>query len=168
MAEMIEKSETNNTGKSTAGADSAANKLISSMLIGIAVGLTSFLVYWLMTTYAVQAINCDQSETGICASAVQISEGVAIITGSALGLWLLMRARVYRPLLIVLAAAASLGGLAVMSADAMWYRALAAAVLLGALAYGTFSWIASARNFWLALIAGVAVAAALRLTLFGW
>ena len=82
-----------------------------------------------------------------------------------IGLVTLARMRVYRPLLVVLAATVALWGLESSIASLPWYWGLLAVVVFFALAYGLFSWLARIRNFIMAVVITVVVVVVIRLLL---
>ena len=87
---------------------------------------------------------------------------VAIIISTIAGVANLARLRIYRPLLIGLAAAISLWGLQVITGGLAWYWAALVFVALFALAYAVFAWLARLRNFILALVVTIVLVVLVR------
>jgi hypothetical protein len=94
---------------------------------------------------------------------------IALVIGSIGGVAALARQRVYRPLLIVLAAALTLWSVqGVLANNAFaWYVAVPITGALFALGYAAFGWLSRIRNFILALIAIVILAVVTRLVFVG-
>ena len=74
----------------------------------------------------------------------------------------LVRIRVYRPLLVVLAVVLALWGIQSIVVVLPWYLALVGMVAVGALSYSLFAWIARLRSFVLAAIVTVVIAVLVR------
>ena len=70
--------------------------------------------------------------------------------------------RVYRPLLIILAAILALWGIQAIAAVLPWYWALAGMIAVGALAYSLFAWIARIRSFILSAVVAIVIAVIIR------
>ena len=129
-----------------------SRELISTILTGVAVGLLVAILYFLLNKFVFGAVLCRPQSTADCSQAPNYSMIVALIVASIGGVAGLARARVYRPLLIVLASAIALWGVQSLVANVVWYWALIATVVLFGLAYGLFGWLARIRNFILALV----------------
>jgi uncharacterized membrane protein len=77
----------------------------------------------------------------------------------------LIRLRVYRPLLVVLASAVSLWGIAGMAWGLTWYLGALVAAVMYLLAYGLYAWVARTRMFLIALAVTVVLVVVVRLAL---
>ena len=77
----------------------------------------------------------------------------------------LVRFRIFRPMLVVLAATLSLWGLTELTHPLAWYWALIASAALYALAYGVFVWLVRVRVFWVALVLTILLIMAVRAVL---
>lgn len=132
-------------------------ELVSTILTGVAVGLLVAVLYFLLNKFVFGAVLCRPQSTADCSQAPNYSMIVALIVASIAGVAGLARARVYRPLLIVLAAAIALWGFQSAVTNVVWYWALLATMVLFGLAYGLFGWLARIRNFILALVVTIVI-----------
>jgi hypothetical protein len=82
-----------------------------------------------------------------CSGAIDMAGAIATVLGGVVGLLGLVRLSVYRPLLIVLAAAACLWGLSSWVGNLAWFEALSWSVLLYGFAYTAFAWLVRPRPF---------------------
>jgi hypothetical protein len=142
-----------------------ANKMVAIILLGAVVGLIVWGLSIVLDTYVLSAILCKGTETLRCAGTSQYAEAAATIIGAGVGLFFLVRLQVFRPLLVVLAATISLWGIVGLADLLPWYGIGISAVLLYALAYGVFTWVARLRSFWLVLVLLIALIAGVRLVL---
>ena len=133
----------------------ARHEFVGVVITGLAVGVATAVLYYLLNQFVFGAVLCRAESTGNCAQAPSYAALVAVILGTIGGVANLARIRVYRPLLVALAAVFSLWGLHSVLAGVAWYWALACAAVLFALAYALFAWVARVRNFGLAIIVTV-------------
>lgn len=141
-------------------------RFVRIALIGALVGVVTFALGFVLEKYVITPIGCDAQSTIIkCGSAPQISHNVALLLGGAVGLILLVRRGLFRPLLVVLGAVASLWGVGAMATNFGWIAATLFMVLVCSLVYSLFAWIAQPRRFWVAFALTVAAVIALRLAL---
>ena len=143
----------------------SVGELIRAVLCGVGVGLVVALVYFLMNKFVFGAVLCRPQAPADCSQAPNYAYIVAIIIGSIAGVATLVRMRVYRPLLAVIAAAVALWGIHGMITNVTWYWALLAVMVLFGLAYGLFTWLARIRSFILALVVTIVVVVIVRLFL---
>ena len=128
---------------------------IGVLISGAIAGLAAFVLYALLNKFVFGAVLCRAESTGDCSQAPAYSMIVAMIISTIAGVANLARLRIYRPLLIGLAAAISLWGLQAVAGGFAWYWAAVVFVALFALAYAVFAWVARLRNFILALVVTV-------------
>ncbi|MDB5165857.1 MAG: rane protein of unknown function [Candidatus Saccharibacteria bacterium] len=125
---------------------------VSALASGALVGAATWILTYALSEYVIGQIACRAGSSIIsCESSVSISAMIALIFASVAGLVLLVRRRVFRPLLVVLAAATTLWG---VGASWLVERTLfdfVLTVLISALVYLVFAWFAKIRQFWLAL-----------------
>ncbi|MBP6038503.1 MAG: hypothetical protein KA604_04175 [Candidatus Saccharimonas sp.] len=141
----------------------SSGELIRTILTGIGVGILSAVLMVLMNKFIFGAVLCRPQSVTDCSQAPTYAMIVAMVIGAIAGLVSLARMRVYRPLLIVLAATIALWGLNTVMASVAWYWALLMAALLFGLVYGLFAWIARIRNFIMAVVVTVVVIVVVRL-----
>ena len=130
------------------------SELAGSMMIGGVVGLLVAGSYLLLRQYVFTATLCPGDEASTCLQSPVYSTIVAMVVGAITGLTLLVRARIFRPLLVILGSTISLWILVTqpMVTTLVWYWTLVAMTILFALVYGLFAWMARIRSFIVAVI----------------
>lgn len=141
--------------------------LASVIILGVIAGVITWGVYELLLHFVVPGLFCRDSTTSLCETAPSIMDGVSLVIGAVVALLGLIRLRVFRPLLVVLATIIALGGLAQRADVLAWYFSLLACGVLFGLAYGLFAWMAKIRLFWTALLVSAVLVIVTRLVLFG-
>lgn len=142
-------------------------ELVSVILSGLAIGVVTWILYYLLNTYIFSAVLCRPQAPADCSNAPSYAMTVSIIIASIAGLALLARMRVYRPLLVVLASAVSLWGFQHLTNGMQWYGALPVIALLFGFSYGLYTWLGRLRSFILAIVVTVVMVVAVRLALVG-
>lgn len=127
-------------------------ELFMTLLIGFAVGAVTYVAYMLLEKFVFGTVLCRPQSTGDCSQAPAYAMSVATVIGLIAGVASLAKARIYRPLLIVLASIVALWGLHGVVADWPWYGAAVAFAVLTGLTYVLFTWLARLRNFILAIV----------------
>lgn len=140
-------------------------ELLSTLVLGGATGLIIWGLGLILNRYVFDVFFCQSGLSNLCAHELDYAAGVSVAVGSILALVGLIWLRVYRPLLVVLAAAISLWGVAQLAIGASWYWGFLSAVVLYLIAYGLFAWTARVRVFWIALVATIALVVAVRVAL---
>lgn len=136
---------------------------LSVIVLGGMIGLLVWGAGMLLNRFVFDVYFCQGDVTTQCASAKNYAAATASLVGVAVGLVVLIRLRVYRPLLVLLAAFISLWGVVQLSWNFEWYQGALVALVLYALAFGAYSWIARIRQFWIAFAVTTAVLIAIRL-----
>lgn len=140
--------------------------IASIAIIGLAVGVISWAAMTLLERFVFVAVMCREGANANCADAASYALIVAMILGALAGLVALVQARIYRPLLIVIAATAALWGFdSQLFNDVIWYIALPVTAVLFALTYLLFAWIARLRSFILSVLLSVVLIVAIRYVL---
>lgn len=137
-------------------------ELIVTALWGAVIGLVTAAVYVLLYKFVFSAVLCRPESTGSCEQAPNYAATVTVIISLVSGVAALARQRIYRPLLVVIAAIVSLWGLQTDVAGMPWYWAVLATAVLFGLAYALYAWLARIRNFILALVVIVVVVVLVR------
>src|SRR5664279_314639 len=91
--------------------DMTSRELANILLIGVGVGLGTWLLQLVVSKYVLSPILCHESGLPICSSVDSYANIVAVLFATTGGLVALVRQRAFRPLLVTLAALASLWGL---------------------------------------------------------
>lgn len=125
--------------------------LVQVGLLGAGLGLLSWLLTILVRQVIFVPLFCGDPTNAACVGATGSAGVLALIITGIVGLLGLVRLGVYRPLLVALAAAVSLWGVAVWIGAMQWYEAAAWSALLYALIYMAFTWLVRPRAFGLAL-----------------
>lgn len=145
----------------------SVRELITVVVTGLVVGAVVCGIAYLLNNFVFSAVLCRPQAPADCTNAPGYAMTVAIIIGSIAGLAALARLRVYRPLLVILAAAISLWGIHHLSEGLSWYWTLIVIALLFGFAYGLYAWLARIRSFIFAIVMTVVLVVLIRLTLAG-
>jgi hypothetical protein len=137
---------------------------ISAFVGGTIVGVATWILTYILNQYVIGMIACraDSSIIG-CSDAPVVSAAFGLIFASVAGLTVLVRRRVFRPLLVVLAAGISLWGI-----NGSWLVShnlldFLLSVVITALVYLVFAWFAKVRQFWISLLITVVLVVIFRL-----
>lgn len=130
--------------------------------IGAVLGMLSVGLHALLHAYVFQAVLCSDQASAACTQASNYAAIATTFIVSLAAVALLVRIRVYRPLLVVLAVVLALWGIQSIVVVLPWYLALVGMVAVGALSYSLFAWIARLRSFVLAAIVTVVIAVLVR------
>ncbi len=132
-------------------------------LVGIVLGA----LFWCLTIateqYFVNPIFCRTlTNAYTCLYSTSISGDIATILIAVVGIVLLLRLYVARPLLIAVAVGASLWGLTKWTSGLYWGEAIAWSVLLYGVAYTLFSWVARYIKSAPVVLSTIVIVAAIR------
>ncbi len=130
--------------------------------IGAVIGALSVGLYVLFHTYIFQAVLCRDQANTACGQAATYAAITTAFIASFVAVVVLAHIRVYRPLLIILAAILALWGIQAIAAVLPWYWALVGMIAVGALAYSLFAWIARIRSFILSAVVAIVIAVIIR------
>lgn len=139
-----------------------SRELMSTVLVGIAVGIIVALVAYLMNKWVFGVVLCRPQSPTECSLAPNYAMIVAMVVGAIGGLVGLARLRIYRPLLIVLAVTIALWGVTAALGGLAWYWLVVAMALLFGFTYGLFAWVSRVRSFILAVVIAVVLVVAIR------
>ena len=136
------------------------------MLYGLIVGLATFLLYVGLERFVFEPILCRETDAlARCESRQEFASGIAIVLGSILGLVLLVRERVYRPILAIIGIAVCMWSVFALVAGLPVLLAGATAIILFAVAYVLFSWLVQPTSLVISLLGVIVVAALARLAI---
>ncbi len=142
------------------------NAVTRLIAVGLVTGVVGWLLYWLLANYFVSPIFCSTTDTfGLCKNGGTIAWISAHVVASVLAVIALAQLAVYRPLLVVIAALASLWSAHSWLGVLPWWQGLIAQGILFAIAFAVFGWIARVANFWLTVIVIVVLVVVARITL---
>src|SRR5690242_16226370 len=113
--------------------------IINSAVAGLVVGLVYMIALYLLNTYVFSSVLCRPQSANECSQAPAYAAAVAAVISALLGLGALVRLRIYRPLLVVIASVISLWGIGTLLLGVKWYAAALIAALLFALCYAAYT-----------------------------
>jgi hypothetical protein len=131
---------------------------------GAIVGVAYWVVTLIIGRYVVEPWACrDLASAAVCLApevlAGKIST-VLVATGAIFGM---IRLRVVRPIIVAVASAVLLWELSAILSGLFWLETLAWSVLLYAISYALFGWIARAWSVLVAIIVAVVAAVVIRI-----
>lgn len=139
--------------------------VVRVLVLGIIAGVFVWLLALLLHRYVFDVYLCQNGTREQCGSAKDYAVAVASFVAAIPALGALVRMRVYRPLLVVLASGISVWGVTQVGLNFGWLTGLAMVAVMHGLAFGAYAWLARIRNFWIALAAIVVVVIITRLIL---
>lgn len=137
--------------------------IISTFVAGLIVGLLYVAATYLLNKYVFGNVLCRAQASADCAQAPSYSMIVASVFSGIAGIAMLVRLRIYRPLLVVAASLISLWGIGTLLLNIPLYAALLIGAVLFGMSYAVFTWFIRIRSFILALVAVVILIVVLRL-----
>lgn len=137
-------------------------EVVTVLGIGAGVGLLVAGVSVLLEKYVFAAVLCRAGADATCSQAPEYAMVVAMVIGAIFGVLALIQARVFRPLLVVLAVVVSLWGMSTLVSEYQWYWQLAIAVGFFSLTYLLYSWVARIRSFLIASSITIVLAVVMR------
>ena len=140
--------------------------LVLAFIIGIFVGAFGWLINLFLLNYFIEPVFCgSQDSLSACANGSTIAWVLAHVLVVGASVVALLRAEIYRPLLVALAVLATAWGMNNWLGELDWWSATLWQAGVFALAYGAYAWIARIRQFWLAAVITIAVVVFSRLVL---
>ena len=149
-----------------AWATMSVRTLVILFFYGLAVGIATYAVYLLLERFVFEPILCREGVALTrCENTASVSAGVAMVMGSLLGLVLLVRERVYRPILAIIGLLISLWGVFALVAALPVVAAVIVVGLLFAVAYMLFSWLVQPTSLTVCIVAVIIVSVLARIAL---
>lgn len=119
-----------------------SKSLLQSAIIGLILGVVYFGLTALIDQIIIGQIFCKgNTDSILCSRSLVISGDIATILVATLGIGLMLRLYMARPLIVSLATAVSLWGLSKWTDGLGWFEILAWSSLLYIVSYLLFSWI---------------------------
>ena len=135
-------------------------------IIGAGLGLVWWVLTSILRNYVVEPLACrDLASAGACLDSFGLAGTIAAILVAILGTAILVKAAQPRPVVIAVATAALLWSLGAYMNGLVWFETLIWAVVLYALSYTVFSFVARLRTLLAVLIVSAVVVVAIRLLL---
>lgn len=153
------------TGRQSLIVSMSSGDLIGIFLLGGSIGLLGWALGALFNQYVFEAYLCQGDVVDRCYLAKDYSAVIAAIIASVAALAGLVRLRIYRPLLVLIASMIGLWGILQLSWSLPWYQGLAISIVIYALAFGTFSWVSRIRPFLISLAVILVLVIVLRLVI---
>ena len=139
---------------------------IGVLVLGGVAGVLIWLLGTVLNQFVFEAYLCQGAEVARqCDNAKNYAVVIASLVGAVAALAGLIRLRVYRPLLVVIASLVSTWGVVQLSWGIQWFFGMFIVIALYALAFGVFSWIARIREFWITVLIMIILVVAVRLAL---
>lgn len=140
------------------------NSVFAAVSAGALVGLFGWALTFAVRNWVLSPVFCRSTDTSsVCASIDTTAWIIAFVLVSIVGLFMLIRANVFRPLLVVLAALVTLWLVGLWFVGAAWWIPMIWQTGLFAVAYALYTWLASIEKFAFSLVAIVIVVALMRL-----
>lgn len=112
-------------------------------LVGVGLGVLFFILTLVMEHYVINPLNCHFNSAGTaCSDSLGVSGSIASVLVAIIGTGTLIRFRIARPVIISIAAAVLLWGLASWTNGLLWIEELTWSAVLYGLSYALFSWVA--------------------------
>lgn len=112
-------------------------------LIGVGLGIIYCVLTIIIKSYIIDPIFCHSaSNASSCLDSIGMSGDMATILVAAIGIAIMLRFVMARPLIVAVASGAVLWGLARWTDGLFWFEIATWSMLLYGLAYTMFSWIA--------------------------
>jgi len=136
----------------------------------IAVGAALAVVFWLLTLligrFIVEPLVCRQIvDATMCNDATPLAGKIATIFTAVLGIVVMVRMRIARPIIIAVATAAVLWDLAAWTQGLFWLEGIIWSVLLYALCFALFAWITRYVTLWVTIVVSIVIVLIVRIAL---
>ena len=136
------------------------------IVIGLAVGFVAWVLTSLLARYVIEPLTCrDVANAAMCLNAVPVAGNVAAIIAALLGTLVLVRMGIARPIVLAVATAALLWDVAAWTAGLHWFETILWTILLYALSYLLFAWIARYARLWVVLVVSLLIVVIIRIAL---
>jgi hypothetical protein len=146
--------------------DMSMGTLFGALVMGAIVGALVMGGGVLLEQYFVEPVFCQSADSfTLCANGGSLANNIATVLIGIVGAVGLVKLSVYRPLLVVIAAAATLWNANMWLGALPWFEALAWYAGLYAVAYVAFAWVLRLTNFIGAFVLMIALIVGARLML---
>lgn len=142
-------------------------EVLQIFAVGLGAGIVVKLLSFVTKQYFIAPVFCRTTDNfGVCGQGDQLALDIATVITALLAVVVLAHLNVFRPLLVVVATAATLWGLLGylqgVNQYASWGEQTLWLMVLYGLGYVTFSWLLRVRNFAIGLVATIIVIVGLR------
>ena len=133
---------------------------------GAVVGFAAWVITSLLARYVIEPLTCrDLANAAMCLNATPIAGNVAAIIAGLLGVLALVRFGIARPIILAVATAALLWDVAAWTAGLFWLETIGWTILLYALSYLLFAWVARYSRLWVVLVVSILIVVIIRIAL---
>ena len=127
---------------------STRSAVIGSAIIGLVAGALTWGLSLVLQRYFVEPVFCHSVDSfGVCANGGTIAFNIALVVTAVAAVVALVRVEGYRPLLVAIAAVATLWSANTWLGVQSWWEATLWLSLLSMLAYLVYSWVARITIF---------------------
>lgn len=137
-------------------------QLLGAGTIGLLIGLIVWGLGSILDQYILRTLFCQDTE---CGDTAVWAQAIASVVGAGLALFGLVKLRVLRPLLVVVAGMAALWNLPLLLAELSLFGVIIASALLYGAIYMLLAWLARVRSIYIVLLLFVAIIVAIRFVL---
>lgn len=131
----------------------ASQSIWKIVLLGLILGLAYWGLTALIEKYVITQLFCQLSQYSLtCSQTLAISGNISTILVAIIGVVVMIKLNMAQPLIVAIASAATLWGLALLSAGLGSFEVIIWEVLVYGIAYALYSWIARCRNIIIVLV----------------
>lgn len=134
-----------------------SRQFIGVAVAGLVTGIAAWVLGWLFDVSIFHPLLCQDAASARCEASPISSEVTALIIATGLGVFLLVRRQIFRPLLVGLAAALTLWGVLANLMSGAWGTGILVTAGLFLVSYLLYAWLARLRSLIVSVIAVVAV-----------
>lgn len=126
---------------------------LATIVTGFFIGAIVWSFTYVISEHALPRLLCEEASTILlCTQASTFSSNLATIFGALLGVLLLLKFDIFRPLLVVVVTAIALWSIEKWVQGGQWYEPLLLTAALYSLSYATFAWFARITFLRIAII----------------
>ncbi|HPF30709.1 MAG TPA: hypothetical protein PLO25_00125 [Candidatus Saccharibacteria bacterium] len=146
---------------------SSSYPFLATLLIGLLVGFLFWCFMILIEKYVIDPLYCrNEINALMCMNSTSVSGNISAILTGLIGVFIMVRYSMARPLMVALASLLTLWGLIDSLSVLVWTEAIVWSISLYCLSYLLFSWIARFKNILFSALLMVIIVLAVRI-IFG-
>ena len=139
---------------------------VRAIVIGAIVGVVFWILTLLIERYIIDPLVCSKAVNAtLCAGSLPLAGTISTILAGVVGIVLMVRGAVARPIIIAVATAALLWDLAAWTEGLFWLESFAWSVALYALVFALFAWITRHSLLWVTIVLSVLIVVIIRIAL---
>lgn len=144
-------------------ASMSGKQLVGAAAVGLMIGLIVWGIGSIVDQYVLRVIFCQDTQSGC--ETTSYAQAIGAITGAGLGLFGLVKLRVLRPLLVVVAGMIALWNFPTMIGMLPIYGIVVTMALSYAGLYALFAWLARLRSIYAVIVLFAAIIILIRLAI---